>query len=94
MDITPDVVKRVAENARVKLKEEEIRKFANELQDILTTFQKLSQVDTTDVPPSFHPIPVKNITRPDEPGKCLDRDDAFSLTPHKTDKYFKGPKVV
>lgn len=94
MEITPDVVKRVADNARLKLKEEELRTFAKELQDILTTFQKLSTVNTEGVKPSFHPIPVTNITRKDEPGNCLDRDKALSLTPHVKGNYFKGPKVI
>ncbi len=94
MDITPDLVKRVAANARLKLKEEEIKKFAAEMKEILATFEKLSEVDTKDVEPSFHPIPVKNVAREDKPGKCVDREDALSLTPHKKNGYFRGPKVL
>jgi len=94
MDITPDLVKRVAANARLKLKEEEIKKFAAEMKEILATFEKLSEVDTKDVEPSFHPMPVKNVAREDKPGKCVDREDALSLTPHKKNGYFRGPKVL
>jgi len=94
MDITPELVKRVAANARLKLKEEEIKKFSEDLKEILESFAKLAEVDTEGVKPSFHPIPVKNVTREDIPGKCLDREEALSLTPHKTDKYFRGPKVI
>ncbi|MBW2969610.1 Asp-tRNA(Asn)/Glu-tRNA(Gln) amidotransferase subunit GatC [Candidatus Woesearchaeota archaeon] len=94
MEITPEIVKRVATNARIKLKEEEIKKFAAEMQEILDAFKKLSEVKTEDVEPSFHPTEIKNITREDKPGKCLDREKALSLTPHRTDKYFKGPKIL
>lgn len=94
MEITPEIVKRVATNARIKLKEEEIKKFAKEMQEILDAFKKLSEVKTDDVEPSFHPIEIKNITREDKPGKCIDREEALSLTPHRTDKYFKGPKIL
>jgi len=94
MDITPEVVKRVADNARLKLKEEEIRKFAQELKEILTTFQKLAEVNTDNIAPSFHPIPIKNVTRKDKLSECLDRDKALSLTPHTKGKYFRGPKVI
>ncbi|VVB81198.1 Aspartyl/glutamyl-tRNA(Asn/Gln) amidotransferase subunit C [uncultured archaeon] len=94
MEITPEVVKRVAANARLKLKEEEVKKFAQEMKDILANFAKLSEVNTDGVEPSFHPIPVKNVVREDKPGKCLDREEALSLTPHRKDKYFRGPKVL
>ncbi len=94
MDITPELVKRVAANARLHLKEEEIKRFVAEMKDILAAFATLSEVDTKNVEPSFHPIPVKNVAREDKPGECLDREEALSLTPHKKDGYFRGPKVL
>ena len=94
MEVTPELVKRVAANARLKLKDEEIRKFAAEMQDILKDFEKLAQVDTEGLEPSFHPIPIKNVSREDIVGECVDREEALALTPHRTDKYFKGPKVL
>ena len=59
MEITPELVKRVATNARLKLKEEEIKKFSEDLKEILESFKKLAEVNTEGVKPSFHPIPVK-----------------------------------
>ncbi|MBS3147618.1 Asp-tRNA(Asn)/Glu-tRNA(Gln) amidotransferase subunit GatC [Candidatus Woesearchaeota archaeon] len=94
MDITPEIVKKVAENARLKLKEEEIKKFAQEMKDILSNFEKLNEVDTKDVPPSFHPVPIKNTSRPDEKGECLTTQEALSLSPHTSGNYFKGPKIL
>ena len=94
MDITPELVKRVAANARLKLKEEEVKKFAAEMKEILANFAKLAEVNTDGVEPSFHPIPVKNVAREDKPGKCLNREEALALTPHKKDGYFRGPKVL
>ena len=94
MDITPELVKRVAANARLKLKEEEIKKFAAEMKDILDNFSKLAEVNTQNTPPSFHPVPVKNIAREDKPEESIEREKALSLTPHKTDKYFRGPKTL
>jgi len=94
MDITPELVKRVAANARLNLKDEEIKKFAAEMKEILATFEKLSEVNTDKTEPSFHPIPVKNVAREDKTGECLDREKALSLTPHIKDPYFRGPKVL
>ncbi|PIN75381.1 Asp-tRNA(Asn)/Glu-tRNA(Gln) amidotransferase GatCAB subunit C [Candidatus Woesearchaeota archaeon CG10_big_fil_rev_8_21_14_0_10_37_12] len=94
MEITPELVKHVAQTARLNLKEEELKKYAAEMQEILNTFEKLSEVDTTGVEPSFHPIPIKNITRKDEPNDCLPREKILELTKHKTNEHFKGPKVL
>lgn len=94
MNITPDLVKQVAANSRLKLSEEEVKHFAAEMKDIIAWFEKLSEVNTENVEPSFHPVPVKNVSREDVPGECLDREKALSLTPHKKDGYFRGPKVV
>ena len=94
MDITPELVKRVAANARLSLKDTELKQFAAEMKEILATFEKLAEVKTDNVEPSFHPIPVKNVVREDKPGKCLDREEALALTPHKKDKYFRGPKII
>lgn len=94
MEITLDVIKKVAANARLKLKEEELKKFAEEMNDILNNFAKLAEVDTKNVQPSFHPIPVVNKTKEDVPGECLNRDDALALTPHSKNGYFEGPKTI
>ena len=93
MEITPEVVKKVAANARITLKEEELMHFAKEMKDILTTFEKLSEVDTKGVKPSFHPIPITNVLEEDEERPSLLREDALSLTPHRTRTHFRGPKV-
>lgn len=94
MDITPELVKKVAENARLKLKEDEIKKFAEEMNDILTNFEQLKEVDTKNVQPSFHPVPIKNVAREDIQQPCLNREEALSLTPHRTQTHFKGPKTL
>jgi len=94
MNITPELVKKVAENARLKLKDDEVKKFAEQMKEILTTFEQLGEVDTTGVEPSFHPIPIKNIAREDIPKECTKREDALALTPHRQDPYFKGPKIL
>ncbi len=94
MDVTPELVKKVAENARLVLTPEEVKRFQKELAEMFDKFAILQQADTKNTKPSFHPIDIKNVTRKDEVGKCLDRDEALALTKHKTDKYFKGPKVI
>lgn len=94
MDVTPELVRQVATNARLKLSDDEVKKFTLELKEILDNFAIIAQANTKDTPPSFHPIELKNIAADDEALPSIPRDDALNLTPHHTDRYFKGPKVA
>jgi len=84
----------VAETARLKLTEDEINKFLPQLKESLEFFSKLQEVNTDNVKPSFHPVEIKNVMREDVEKECLSQDDALSLTEHKKDGYFKGPRAV
>ncbi len=94
MEIDRTLLKRVAENAKIELTEEEIKKFLPQLKEAMEFFSKLNEINTDNVKPSFQPVEIKNIMQEDEPEKCLTQDEALSLTKHKKDGYFKGPKVV
>jgi aspartyl-tRNA(Asn)/glutamyl-tRNA(Gln) amidotransferase subunit C len=90
--IDKDLIKHVSGIARLELTEEEIKKFTKQLEDVLTTFKKIDEVDTEKVKPSFHAIELKNIMREDEakPWKWK----PLANTKHKEKKYFKGPRIV
>ena len=94
MEIDRKLLEHVAQVARLKLTEEEIRKFLPQLKEALEFFSKLEEADTGDVSPSFQPVELKNSMREDVEKECLSQDDALSLTEHKKDGYFKGPRVV
>ncbi len=90
--IDKELVKRVAENSKLKLTDEEMEKFTKQLSDVLTTFRKLDEVDTKDVKASFHPQEMKNVFRDD---KAVDwKWQPLANTKHKEGKHFKGPKIV
>ena len=94
VEITKELIECVAENARLKLSNEESEQFAVELKEVLDAFSKLDEVDTEGVPPSLQPVELKNRTRKDVKGNCLSQEEALSLSKHTKDGYFKGPKVV
>ena len=94
MEVDRKLLEHVAEVARLKLSEQEIKKFLPELREALEFFSKLKEINTDNVKPSFQPVELRNAMREDEEGKCLSQDDALSLTEHKKDGYFKGPKAV
>ncbi len=94
MQVDKKLLEHVAEVARIKLSEKEIEKFLPQLKEALEFFSKLKEINTDNVKPSFQPIELKNAMREDEEKQCLSQDDALSLTEHKKDGYFKGPRAV
>jgi aspartyl-tRNA(Asn)/glutamyl-tRNA(Gln) amidotransferase subunit C len=94
MDIDRSLLEKVASVARLKLTEEEITKFLPQLKDSLSAFSEISAIDTEGITPSFHPIPLHNAMREDVPKEPLSQEEALSLTIHKKDGYFKGPRAV
>ena len=94
MEVDRKLLEHVAEVARIKLNEEEIKKFLPQLKEALEFFSQLKEINTDNAKPSFHPVEIKNAMREDKEEKCLSQNDALSLTEHKKDGYFKGPRAV
>ncbi len=94
MDIDEKLVRQIAKNARLHLSDAEVKTFIPQLADVLKAFSKLKDAPTKGVEPAFCPIDLPAHERKDEPGPCLSQDDALSLTPHKKDGFFKGPKAI
>ncbi len=94
MQVNRQLIEKVAKNARLKLTEQEIKEFLPQLKEILTYFSEIEKAPVGNLPPSFHPIEVKNVTREDIPKKGLTQQEALQNTKHKQDGYFKGPKTI
>ncbi|MBS3150890.1 Asp-tRNA(Asn)/Glu-tRNA(Gln) amidotransferase subunit GatC [Candidatus Woesearchaeota archaeon] len=94
MKIDKALIERVARNARLELGESEIKEFLPQLKEILGYFSEIEKAPTANLPPTFHPIEIKNITREDVTEKGLTQQEALQNTKHKQDGYFKGPKTI
>ena len=94
MKVDKELIEHVANVARLKLTNEEIKEFLPQLKEILKAFEELQQVNTDKTKPSYHPIELKNAMREDIPKACLPNEQALKNTQHKNKGYFKGPKVV
>lgn len=91
--INKEVLQKVANLARIKLTEEEIKKFTKQLQNVLDAFKALNEVKA-DVEPAFHPFEIKNVFREDNVEESFTIDETLGNTEHKEDKHFKGPRIV
>lgn len=94
MKITRKEVEHVARLARLALREEEVELFTAQLSDILTYVAKLNELDTKDVEPTSHVLPVKNVLREDEQGRSVEREKALLNAPDRTEEFFRVPKVI
>jgi len=94
MQINQELAQNIAKNARLNLTQEEIETYTKDLQNVLEAFETIAQADTENVEPSFHPITLENHTRKDIPKESLTQEQALSLTNHKHEGYFTGPKTL
>ncbi len=94
MKVEKETILAVANNAKLRLSEAEIKEFLPQLKEILGSFSKIEEVNTDKIKPSFHPIEIRNVMREDKEEKCLSAEEALKNTQHKKDNYFKGPRVV
>ena len=89
-----DEVARVAGLARIDLKPDELDRLAGELEVIVQSVARVSEVATPDVPATSHPLPLNNVFRADEPEAPLDRDEVLSQAPAAEDGKFLVPQIL
>ena len=94
MAISIQDVEHVASLARLSFTEEEKRKLASELNEILTYMEQLNSLDTENVAPLSHVIELGNVFRDDALRPGLDREEALKNAPAKTEKFFRVPRVI
>ena len=94
MSISLAEVEHIAKLARLQLTEEEKMRFQVELGKILEYFDQLKKLDTENVPPMTHAVPIENVLRGDQVKPNLSVEEALQNAPEKKDSYFQVPKVV
>ena len=66
----------------------------SDYKEIIDVFSKLDKVDTKGIETNLQAIELKNMLRDDKVEKSFTQKDVLSLTDHKKDGYFKGPKAI
>ena len=94
MKITRKEVEHVAKLARLELVEEEMQTYTEQLNSILEYATMLQGVDTEDIVPTAHAVPLKNVLREDEVEPSLDREKVLINAPKSENGFFKVPKIV
>jgi aspartyl-tRNA(Asn)/glutamyl-tRNA(Gln) amidotransferase subunit C len=94
MRLTPEEVDHITLLARLDLSSAEKELAANQLTQILNHFEQLKQLDTEDVPPTDHVLPVVNVLREDQTRPSLPREWTLQNAPEHADGMFQVPRVV
>lgn len=92
--ITRQQVEHVARLARLGLTDEEKAAFTEQLGRILDHIQAMNALDTRDVPPTFHVLPLQNVLRADEPHESLPQAVALANAPQAEGGAVKVPKIT
>jgi aspartyl-tRNA(Asn)/glutamyl-tRNA(Gln) amidotransferase subunit C len=87
-------VEHVAELARLELTAAEKEQFILQLNAILSYFEKLNELDTTDVEPTAQVLPMSNVWRDDAVHPSLDRTKVLQNAPDESQFFFKVPRII
>ena len=94
MSLTRDDVAHLGRLARLSLTQEELDHYTDQLGVILDAVARIGEVAAADVPPTSHPLPLTNVTRPDEVLPHLTRDEALASAPAVEDDRFRVPRIL
>lgn len=87
-------VKKIAHLARLEITPEEEEQFPGQLSSILEYFEQLSELDTTNVPPTTRAIEMVNVTRSDLQTVYPKREELLKEAPEQEGDYFKVPQIL
>jgi aspartyl-tRNA(Asn)/glutamyl-tRNA(Gln) amidotransferase subunit C len=87
-------VEHVAKLARLGLTEEEKKLFGSQLSAILDYANILKKLNTDNVAPTAHAIPLQNVLREDKAVPCAQVEAILANGPETEDHMFKVPKIM
>jgi aspartyl-tRNA(Asn)/glutamyl-tRNA(Gln) amidotransferase subunit C len=92
--LSKEAIVGVADLARLELSSGEIDRLEGQLNDLLTQFARLQELNVDGVEPTAHSIPMRNVLRSDIVRPSLPRDAATANAPESRDGNFIVPQVV
>lgn len=93
-EITPDLVRHLANLARIDLTDAELLRFTEQLSVIVDSVAKISKIVDENTPATSHPIPLSNVFREDEIRPSLSQADALSGAPDSAQGRFRVAAIL
>lgn len=92
--ITRAEVAHLAKLARLTIDDEHLDHYAEQLNVIIESVARVSEVAGADVPATSHPVPLINVLRPDVIQPGLHNEDALAMAPAREDGRFRVPRIL
>jgi aspartyl-tRNA(Asn)/glutamyl-tRNA(Gln) amidotransferase subunit C len=92
--LTAEEVAYLARLARIELTEAELEVLAPQLDVILESVARVSEVAAQDIPPTSHALPLTNVFREDELRPCLRREEVLAGAPATEQMRFRVPRIL
>ncbi len=84
----------LASLARIDLTDTELDRMVGELGQIISSVEAVQQAPIDGVEPMSHPMPIVNVTRPDEVRPSLTPEAALSGAPASEVQRFAVPRIL
>ncbi|MEO1133299.1 MAG: Asp-tRNA(Asn)/Glu-tRNA(Gln) amidotransferase subunit GatC [Cyanobacteria bacterium J06639_1] len=92
--IDRDQVRHVAHLARLALTEAEEEQLTGQLADILAYVEQLSELDTSDVEPTYHAVDMETVLRADNLKPWDAREELLDGAPEREDDFIRVPRLI
>lgn len=94
MALSREEVQKVALLGRLRLSDAELEKFTTQLNQIVEYVEQLQELDTEEVEPMAHPLPIQNVFRSDEVRPSVGLDAALGVAPKRDEHFYLVPPVL
>lgn len=94
MKISEKDIEQLAYLSRLDLAAEKKAAYTESLNVILDYLDMLNKLNTSDVEPAAHVLPIKNVFREDKLQQSLDMEQALANAPEEGEGAFIVPRIV
>jgi aspartyl-tRNA(Asn)/glutamyl-tRNA(Gln) amidotransferase subunit C len=94
MPITREEVAHLARLSRLALSEDELDRFAGQLDVIIGAVARVGEVAADGIPPTSHAVPVTNVYRDDVVVPPIGADAALDQAPAAEQGQFRVPRIL
>ncbi len=94
MHIQKEDVEKIAKLAKLQFSDDEIEKFRGHLEEILTYVNKLNELNTDGIEPTYYVQHTGDVMREDQVKPSLPCEEALKNAPAQDKGFFRVPKII
>ncbi len=94
MSISVEQVEQIARLAKLEFSEDEKLEMVDQLAKIVEYVEKLNEIDTDNIQPTYHVVDINNVFREDKMAASLPQEEVLKNAPKSKLGYFSVPKVI